>query len=126
MSLNDPFGRVSRRQAQAYSACREQLRTSGITSIDQVTAQVHRLGRNLLGLTGVVALVAIMAGWLFPSQRTWVGVVTTLVLLLLGSGFVQTRACLARYRNELARSGDVDDGRGQPETPKTPTEERNP
>jgi ABC-type xylose transport system permease subunit len=107
MSLNDPFGRVSRRQEYAYRQCREQLREHGIDDPEAARQRAREVGRTLLMLVLIVTLAGTVAAVLFPDQRTVIAVVAALLLLWLASSFLQTRTCLTRYLNELGAAANA-------------------
>lgn len=102
MSLNDPFGRVSRRREQAYAEFREQLRAQDVLTVEAVRTTQARLSRTSLSLAAIVLGAVVLGGLLFSALRPMLLVLGGLLLVWLGSSFVLTRAQLSRYRMELA------------------------
>ncbi len=108
MSLNDPFGRVSRRQQKAYQQFREQLRQQDVltpAAVQQAQRHLHQTSLRLLAITVGAAAIA---GMLFPELRALIAVTAVLVLLWLGSSYLQTRGYLNAYAREINDAGSPD------------------
>jgi hypothetical protein len=101
MSPNDPLGSLSRRQAQAYQRCREQLQAQGIVDADAARQKFSLLGRNVLMFVVVILAASVLAAALLRDQLTLISILASLAVLWMGSRFLQSRDCLARYLNEL-------------------------
>ncbi len=108
MSLNDPFGRVSRRQRDAYRQFREQLRQQDIRTAAAVRQARRNLLQTSLRLLAVVVGAAVLGGILFPAASAMIAVTAVLVLLWLGSSYLQTRNYLNIYARELSDAGTPD------------------
>jgi hypothetical protein len=106
--LNDPFGRVSRRQRQAYRLFREQLREQGVTTTPAVGVAQQHLRRTGLRLLVIIIGAAIVMGILFPTLRTPIAVTASLLLLWVLSSYLQTRNHLTTYARELNGAGSRD------------------
>ena len=102
VQLNDPFGRVSRRQQQAYAMFRDQLRQQGVDTPLKVRLARTKLGDTALQMTLVVCVLFGGMAVFFPALQGMAVVVACLVLVWLASSFLQTRAHLNNYLNELA------------------------
>ncbi|MDJ0740051.1 MAG: hypothetical protein QNJ91_10055 [Gammaproteobacteria bacterium] len=113
MSLNDPFGRVARRQEAAYLALREQLRQQGVATEQAAHAARRRLQQTGLRVAAIVIGIALLAAMLAPGLRAVIGILTLLILVWLASSFVQTRAHLSRYQRELSAAQAVADNHRQ-------------
>ena len=122
MSLNDPFGRVSRRQKTAYHRLSEQLRQQGVLT----PSAVHRAQRNLrqtgLRLLAVIVVAAVVGGLLFPEMQALIALTGALVLLWLGTSYLQTRNHLNTYARELGDAVSTDTRHNPDKT----TEEKDP
>ena len=105
MSLNDPFGRVSRRQNDAYRRLRDQLRQQGIVTPPAVRQAQHRLRQTSLRLLAIIIAAAALGGVLFPDLRAVIAVTIALVLLWLGSSYLQTRTHLNTYLRAVSDAG---------------------
>lgn len=106
MKLNDPFGRVSRRNLDRYAALRARLLDEGIRD----TAKVRRFRQNMTAtLLRLVALVSVCSAAValpFPAARGPALLCGALALLWLIVGYAQTRLYLARYlREECSDAG---------------------
>lgn len=101
MQLNDPFGRVSRRQQQAYASLRSQLRQQGMHTSAGARAARDKLGRTTLHLALIVAVLFGAVAVLFPALQGAAVVTAALVLVWLTSSYLQTRAHLNNYLDEL-------------------------
>jgi len=100
MKLNDPFGRVGRRQSQAYAALRQQLHERGVRDTESLAGLAASMTRSALAWASVTLASGALAMLLFPGLRAVVGVCVVLVLLWLGSSWWQARLHLRRYRIE--------------------------
>jgi hypothetical protein len=103
VKLNDPFGRVARRQQQTYAALRARLKQQGVNDIASVRAFVARVRAIAFGsVIGVVA-VTLALGTVLPALGGLIGVLGVLALIWLGTSYLQTRMYLRRYLNEECR-----------------------
>jgi hypothetical protein len=118
MSSNDPLGRVSRREAQAYQRCRERLQAQGIGDTDAVRQRFSLLGRTTLMRVFVILAASILAGILLRDQMLLISILAALAVLWMGSGFLQSRSCLAHYLNELREHESSGPGGPAPTQPR--------
>lgn len=125
VQLNDPFGRVSRRQQQAYVGFRKQLRQQGIDSASKVRSARTGLTRTTLRLTLLIAALFGGTAMLFPGLKGVTLVTAGLVLVWLASSFLQTRAHLNNYLNEMI-DAEQHDRRDQPTPPDNPAQQQEP
>ena len=103
MKLNDPFGRVSRRQQQTYAALCARLKRQGVNDMASVHTFVARVRTLALGsVIGVIAITLILAAVL-PTLGGLIGVIGALALIWLATSYLQTRMYLRRYINEECR-----------------------
>jgi len=103
VKLNDPFGRVSRRQQQTYAALCARLKQQGVNDITSVHTFVARVRTLALGsVIGVIAVTLILTA-LLPTLGGLIGVLGALALIWLLTSYLQTRMYLRRYINEECR-----------------------
>lgn len=105
MSLNDPFGRVSRRRQHAYGKFREQLYAQGVATTEALDRAKAGLDRTAGTLTGLIIAATTASTLWFSTARGVLLVCGCLSLLWLGTSYLQTRAHLNRYRYELKNDG---------------------
>lgn len=103
MKLNDPFGRVGRRQEASYAALKAQLIAEGIDQVSAVDAVMQRMTRMALLFMTITIGVTLLAGLLFAPWWGLVGVLGGITLLWLSATLFRTRTHLRRYRRELSR-----------------------
>jgi hypothetical protein len=118
MSPNDPLGRVSRRQTQAYLRCREQLLAQGIVDSDAVRERFSLLGRSTLRWVFVIVTACVLAAVLLRDQMLLISILASLAVLWMGSGFLKSRSCLAHYLNELREHESSGPGGPAPTQPR--------
>lgn len=106
MSLNDPFGRVSRRQRRAYAQLRTQLLDAGVRDADAVAATSRNIRDTVVKLALVIAAATLGLVVLFPQSRGTVLMLAALALLWLAANYLQTRGHLRHYLREIR--GDAD------------------
>jgi hypothetical protein len=100
LSLNDPFGRVARKNARAYGGLRERLRQQGVRSRDDVDAFVRGITATALKITLVLLAVWLAASVVFPQLTALSAVFVLAVLAWIAAGYLQTRLMLRRYVRE--------------------------
>jgi uncharacterized membrane protein YjjP (DUF1212 family) len=101
MKLNDPFGRVGRRQQANYAAVRQQLQAEGVDSIGALDAIERRMTRSFWVMAAGIAATAALIALLLTAWQGISLVFAALGLLWAGSHYLQTRLLLRRYRREL-------------------------
>jgi len=104
VKLNDPFGRVGRRQQANYAAVRQQLQAEGVGSGGELDAIEQRLSRTFWIAAGVLGGITTLIVALAPAWQGLALVFAALGLLWAGSHFLQTRLYLKRYRRELEQA----------------------
>ncbi len=105
--LNDPFGRVGRRQAKSYESLKTHLLAEGISSIEALNETQRRIKRFTWMLVAIVLCVTLLIGLAVPPWRILVAVFGGLALTWLGTTALRTQLHLKRYRRELeAEPGD--------------------
>jgi hypothetical protein len=103
VKLNDPFGRVSRRQRQTYTALRARLKQQGVNDIASVRAFIARVRTIAFGAVIGVVTVMLVVGAVLPALGGLIGVLGVLALIWLGTSYLQTRIYLRRYLKEECR-----------------------
>jgi len=107
VKLNDPFGRVGRRQNQAYAGVRQQLQARGIEDPAAVRELIRGVSRSALIWAGVVALSSVIAFVLFPEHQGIMGTLAGLILVwIIANGF-QAQMHLRRYIKDLDQSSQT-------------------
>jgi hypothetical protein len=100
MALNDPFGRHTRRNHRQYEMFREKLTQQGIddtTGLDRFARRVSTMARNLAVMATVTAAAAAS---IMPGIAAPIAVAAAIVLIWLGTSYLQTHAMIRRYREE--------------------------
>lgn len=100
MRLNDPFGRVSRRDRARYDALRDRLRQAGVRDAQALQGFAANISATMRRLLWVLLAVSFVLILLFPGALGPIILIATLVLLWLVVSYVQTRLYLKRYRRE--------------------------
>lgn len=80
---------------------REQLRQQGVKTTQAVVEARHHLRRTGIRLLVIIVGAAIAIGILFPSMRAPIATTALLLLLWVGSSYLQTRRHLNAYAREL-------------------------
>lgn len=100
MSLNDPFGRVARKNARAYEGLRERLRQQGVCSREGVDVFIRGTSATALKIGLVLLAVWLAATLAFPQLAALTAVFTVAALAWVATGYLQTRLMLRRYLRE--------------------------
>ncbi len=100
VKLNDPFGRVSRRDRQRYSTFEQRLRQQGVGDSAALRQFTRRMTRTMIRLAAGILAVAAVLALAFPASRGLVSLLGVLILVWLAAGYAQTRLYLKRYRRE--------------------------
>lgn len=103
MNLNDPFGRVARKNRRGYQALRAQLQEAGVTDVQALSGVVRQSRQSMTRLVAGLLGVAAVAALIFPGLATAVSLVAAMLLIGVIASYLQVRAHLNRYRNELER-----------------------
>lgn len=114
MKLNDPFGRVNRRQHSAYLALRDRLRAQGVRDTDAVAGIATHMSRTALWLVLATVLLGAMTTLVIPALAGVTLVLGILALIWIGMNFFQARMHLKRYVLQECQT--------QAESTATPTE----
>lgn len=105
MKLNDPFGRVSRRNEASYRSLRDRLQQEGIRdsqALRRVTANMTAtIVKSLVLLFGL----SVALGLFFPPLRIALFGIYVLVLLWVAVVYLKTRVHLNRYLQEECGKG---------------------
>lgn len=100
MKLNDPFGRVARRDRDQYAALRQRLRQAGVRDQDAVRNFARRTRSTLMRVVLLVLAGAAGMMLLFPDMRGPIVALAVLILAWIGVGYFRTQVYLSRYRRE--------------------------
>ena len=123
MKLDDPFGRVGRRQTAGYKAVKSQLLAQGVSNTVELAAVTRRITRSALLFALLVLAVSVMAGLLVPSWRPLIAVFAGLAVIWIGATFLRTRLFLKRFHAELDHAGAA---QAQPDDNDKPTRGEHP
>lgn len=109
MDLNDPFGRLRRRDEAAYETLCARLADAGITSADAVDALLRRARRNTALFAVLVLAGALVLSLLVPKLAPVIVAAALLALAAAGKAALQGQRLLRRRQAELA-AGTADRG----------------
>ena len=70
MKLNDPFGRVARREQQAYESLRETLKESGVTTTEDAVIVLERTQVRGRKIVFAVVFVNLLVAFINPDALT--------------------------------------------------------
>lgn len=97
MNLNDPFGRLQRRDQAGYEELRAKLRDSGIDTAEAARKVMTDTGRRVLGFGAVVVLAALLFAGLVPRLAPVTLALALLLLVIAGNALIKGRRYLRRY-----------------------------
>ena len=100
MKLNDPFGRVSRREQHRYKTLEQRLRDESVLDAGSLQRFTRRATATVLKLTAAILALSATLALVFPGLRSLLLLLDILLLLGLSAGYLQTRLYLRRYRRE--------------------------
>ncbi len=100
MKINDPFGRVSRRNQQQYDTFRQQLREMGVDNADQCRTFTRNATLSFVKIATVILAASLITIVALPKLTAPIAVIDVLVLLWLAGSYVQLRVQMNRYRRE--------------------------
>ena len=100
VKLNDPFGRVSRREQHRYKILEQRLRDEGVLDADSLQRFTRGATATILKLSAMILVLSATLALVFPGLRSLLLVLDVLLLLWLSAGYLQTRLYLKRYRRE--------------------------
>ncbi len=100
MKLNDPFGRVSRREQHRYKTLEQRLRGEGVLDADSLQRFTRGATATILKLSAIILVLSATLALVFPGLRSLLLLLDVLLLLWLSAGYLQTRLYLKRYRRE--------------------------
>lgn len=103
MKLNDPFGRVGRREQAGYATVKSQLLAEGVSSISALDASTRRITQSVVIFSLVILGISVLVASTVPAWRGLIGVFAALALIWIGATFVRTRLHLKRFRDELEK-----------------------
>ena len=107
MSLDDPFGRVSRKREVEYADYRKALQQAGIDSPAAVHRQLGVIWKHSDGYAGALTVGALLGGFLFPGAAGLLATLLVLFWLWLAATALRGHRYTRRYLEELesARGG---------------------
>ncbi|MGB5832091.1 MAG: hypothetical protein WBG92_08885 [Thiohalocapsa sp.] len=107
MNLNDPFGRLQRRDEAGYAALRERLADAGVDSVGAAEGVMHNTRRNVLTFSAVVLMSALLLFALLPKLAPITGSLALFLLVIAANAMIKGRRYLKRYiAEELGRTGE--------------------
>jgi hypothetical protein len=109
MKLNDPFGRVGRRQSQAYASLSTQWHQQGVRDAAAVAQVAQTMRRSAGAWIAIILGSGALAMLLFAGLRGMILVLGGLALLWIAVGWLQTRLYLQRYLREECQITDPTD-----------------
>ena len=100
MKLNDPFGRLARRDESGYAAVRLRLKAAGIDDAAGVERILKQTRRNVLAFGAAVVLSTLGLALLLPRVAPIVYALALLLLAVATHALIQGRRHLRRYITE--------------------------
>jgi hypothetical protein len=100
LKLNDPFGRVSKKNRRNYQALQDRLRQEGIRDEAAIARFTANMSATALKLAMIVCGLSLMLAVVFPHFLAALLGLDVLLLLWIGVGYFQTRMHLKRYARE--------------------------
>lgn len=109
MNLNDPFGRVARREQQEYESLRDSLKESGVNSRSDADVILERIQARGTKIVTVIAIITLLVALLFPDAHTITLIFSGLALLWVFKMTKNARQHIQRYiEEEISRSDKQD------------------
>jgi hypothetical protein len=100
MKLNDPFGRLEKKNQAAYAMMREAMQKGGINTLQKAQDVIVRSKNRTLKFLAVVLAVLLLAGVMFPQ---FVPAIVCLGLIIVVWGvksMINGRGHVQRYIDE--------------------------
>jgi hypothetical protein len=97
MNLNDPFGRLQRRDQAGYDSLRQQLQDAGIDSAEAVQQLMANTRRNVLRFIAILVLSALVLLGLLPKLAPVTLSLALLLLVVAGNALIKGQRHLQRY-----------------------------
>jgi hypothetical protein len=109
MNLNDPFGRVARREQQEYESLRVSLKESGVISRGDVDVVLERIQARGIKIVTAIVIITVLVAVLYPSALTISLIFSGLALLWVFKMTKNARQHIQRYIDEeIAESNRQD------------------
>jgi len=100
LKLNDPFGRVSKRNQRDYASLRDRFRQEGIRDAQGVKRIAENMTATAVRVVLLVLGISIAAALFFPQALAILVALNVLILLWGLSVYLKTRLHLKRYVRE--------------------------
>ena len=100
MNLNDPFGRVARREQQEYESLRDSLKESGVNSRSDADVILERIRARGTKIVTVIAIITLLVALLYPGALTVSLIFAGLALLWVFKMTKNARQHIQRYIDE--------------------------
>lgn len=97
MNMNDPFGRLQRRDEAGYASLKESLDQAGVSNAGDVHKILARMRRNVWTFAGIVLVSALLLLGLFPDLAPIVLALALFFLVLAFNSLIQGRRGMKRY-----------------------------
>ena len=107
MNLNDPFGRVARREQQEYESLRDSLKESGVNSRSDADVILERIQARGIKIVTVIAIITLLVMLLYPGALTVTLIFTGLALLWVFKMTKNARQHIQRYIEEEISESDI-------------------
>jgi hypothetical protein len=112
LKLNDPFGRVSKKNRRNYESLRDRLLQEGICDPAAIARFTTNMTTTAARLAVIILGASIVLAVIFPKLLATLLALDSLILLWIAVGYFQTRLHLKRYAREECK-----EGRQDPRTP---------
>jgi hypothetical protein len=100
MNLNDPFGRLHRRDEAGYASLRSALATAGIDTADEAWRVLKRTRRKVMVFSAVVLACAVLLLLLLPTLAPITLALAFLLLVIGLNAALKSRRFIERYVTE--------------------------
>lgn len=107
MKMNDPFGRMERKQQADYDDMVSSLRKNGINTPEKARELIRKSREKIFKTAGVAVVLAILLSVAFPKAFPVVVCFAALMLAMCFKSLVNGKKYVERYIDEeLAESDD--------------------
>ena len=106
MKLNDPFGRVARREQQEYESLRETLKKSGVHTHKDAVVVLERTQVRGRKIVFAVLFASVLVALLYPSALTITLIFSGIALLWSFNMMKNARKHIQRYVEEELSESD--------------------
>ncbi len=107
MNLNDPFGRVARREQQEYESLRNSLKESGVNSRKDVDVVLEPIQARGIKIVSAIVIITLLVALLYPSALTVSLIFAGLALIWVFKMTKNASQHIQRYIEEEISGSDI-------------------